>query len=861
MTPTASLHGWILFSRGEAPELDRAAAEARNAGVRLEIVAPREIELLLDPGKPARVFRKGEEVALPAFAVAAMLEDPDPFNRALLQQLESQGVLCINRAETIKKTSDKLLTLQLLAARGIPVPKTIWVKPDTRPAFIVEQLGMPVVVKILDGSKGHGVSLVHSAHELETLLEMLFSARASSPILAQEFIADSRGRDLRVLIVDGKPLVGMLRRNASADGFKSNVSAGGIAEAYPLTDAIRDLSARVVEALGLNVGGIDLLFKGDGYVVGEANSVPGFQGIESCSQINVPMEILKSIGRQLKERAAARLKARAEGIRALEEWGALKDAELFQTFMGACASPRAVQENVLLDVLRRNAETALGRELGFGGIRSAEEYRRRVPLANWDAFEPFAARMEHGEENLLFAGRPTHFVATSGTTGALKRLPESAAGAMAKSIASRLRIATLASCLPEILESGYFVPLANVARESKTAAGIPIGFASGHSLAGAPPEMLRRLAHPPEVLEADDPETLNYLAMRFALAQPLVRLLIGNNPARMTALFELANRRRDELLRDLEQGTLCADLALDPGLRARLEAKLAPEPERADALRRMAAARGRLEPRDYWPHLGLVSCWLGGTIGRYLEGLKPWLPETVRFRDCGYGASEGKFNVPLREGSPAGPLCLQGMFFEVLPADGGGPLLAHEVEDGKEYGLVVTTYSGLYRYDLHDVVRVEGFTGKTPNVRFVGKSGEIANLAGEKLTGSAIAEAVRHALAERQLPWRHFAAVASESEQRYVYCIEPSGAARPDAAWLDAVDQTLRERAVLYSRQRARRLIRPPRLLVMKAGWMDHLVSARLAQGAKASQIKLPAILSELPADDWVEQAVDFPAP
>lgn len=118
---------------------------------------------------------------------------------------------------------------------------------------------------------------MRTCEELETLLEMLDAARCQGALLAQEFIRDSRGRDVRVLVIDGQPRFAMLRRNATADGFKSNVSAGGLASAWPMTDAIRDLSERVIRALNLDLGGIDLLFRGEGFVVGEVNSVPDFK--------------------------------------------------------------------------------------------------------------------------------------------------------------------------------------------------------------------------------------------------------------------------------------------------------------------------------------------------------------------------------------------------------------------------------------------------------------------------------------------------------------------------------------------------------------------------------------------------------
>ena len=228
-----TMQGWILYTGKEVKELTRACEEARGSGVLLEVVDPKTIDLVLD-GREPKVYRNGAAGPLPQFALAAFVEEADAFNLALLQQLETQGVLCVNRADTLKKTSDKLLTLQLLAAQGVPVPKTILVKKSTSPQFIREQLGMPAVVKIIDGSKGHGVTLVQTEKELENLLEMLEAARAGTAILAQEFIADSRGHDLRVLVIDGQPRVGTVR----GSGYYFRVSPtestfGGLDAAEP----------------------------------------------------------------------------------------------------------------------------------------------------------------------------------------------------------------------------------------------------------------------------------------------------------------------------------------------------------------------------------------------------------------------------------------------------------------------------------------------------------------------------------------------------------------------------------------------------------------------------------------------------
>ena len=540
----------------------------------------------------------------------------------------------------------------------------------------------------------------------------------------------------------------------------------------------------------------------------------------------------------------------------IDDLRGLSAPDLARFFAESCSDPEAIQRAVLLDVVRRNAHTEFGKTHGFASIRSPDDFRRLVPVAEWNQFEPFSRRMESGEKDVLFAGAPRHFIATSGTTGALKRLPESDEGAAAKSLVGKTRIAMLAKMAPAILD-GQFIPLANAADMGKTAAGIPVGYASGLALADTPPEILDRMAFPPAAMKASRGEILDYLIMRFALARPNVRALVGNNPGRMTGLFEEADRNRDALIDDVANGTLRADLELDPALRAHLGRALAPDPERARFLRDSVAARGRLEPRGCWPGLSLVACWLGGTIGRFVEGLRPWLPDSTLFADVGYGASEAKINVPVRPGTPAAPLALFACFFEFLPADGGNPLLAHELEVDREYVLLLTTYSGLYRYNLHDVVRVSGFAGRNPCIEFVAKTRDYGNLAGEKLSGAFVADVVRQTLAERNLRWRHFCAVADVAANRYVFCVEPDGPAAPDAAWLAALDQALSSRQPIYDLRRKEGMIRPPVLLVMRSGWLERLYADQIRPGFGTTQIKLPAICGSVPSPDFVARAVE----
>ena len=297
------MNGWILYVGTPVTELLRMQETAKKAGFDISIVDPRNVQIMVSDSKT--LYVDGKKLPIPEFARAGFVNNATYHNISLLRQLESMGVLCVNKASTLVKTKDKLLTLQLLSSHGIPVPKTLLLSYPCDFELIEKEFGYPVVVKVIGGSKGDGVALVDSPKQLENMLQMFEAGGIRENFLIQEFIETSRGRDVRILIVDGKPISAMVRSNARKDGFKSNYSAGGQVDGFVLTPEMEKLAMQVSNVLDLNIGGIDLLFTEDGFKICEANSIPGFEGMEQACDINVPAAILKSIAQQVTQRRQA----------------------------------------------------------------------------------------------------------------------------------------------------------------------------------------------------------------------------------------------------------------------------------------------------------------------------------------------------------------------------------------------------------------------------------------------------------------------------------------------------------------------------------------------------------------------------
>ncbi len=292
------MNGFILFiGNPSRPEVVAILNAAEKLQINLQVVDPRKITVMVNPGGNYLLI-DGKTADIPDFAIAAFAEDPSYSNKACLQQLESMGVLCINSATAMQNTKDKMLTLQLLSAKGIPVSKTILYTPSLSMSVIENELGFPLVLKVIGGSKGDGVILIDNAKHLLNILRIVNAGRVQEELILQQFVSSSKGRDLRVMIVDGKAVACAQRKSASKDGFRSNVSAGGSITSYPMDKEIEDISNKTAKALGLFVGGIDLLFTDNGYVVCEANSIPGFDGpghSDNLWEINLPKTFMESV--------------------------------------------------------------------------------------------------------------------------------------------------------------------------------------------------------------------------------------------------------------------------------------------------------------------------------------------------------------------------------------------------------------------------------------------------------------------------------------------------------------------------------------------------------------------------------------
>jgi hypothetical protein len=250
----------------------------------------------------------------------------------------------------------------------------------------------------------------------------------------------------------------------------------------------------------------------------------------------------------------------------------------------------------------------------------------------------------------------------------------------------------------------------------------------------------------------------------------------------------------------------------------------------------------------------LLGTWTGGSVGPYLRQLTRAYGETY-VRDLGLVASEGRMTIPLSDGTPAGVLDITTHYFEFIPeaeVDSPQPAVlgAHELEEGKHYYILLTTAAGLYRYHIHDLVRVAGFHRHTPLLEFLGKGHHFASLTGEKLSEYQVTRAVAEVTRRRGLALPVYTLAPCWDEERPYYALLVERGAWDQAAaraLLPDLDAALGAANVEYRTKRAGGRLGPVRLAWLPAGTWAKWDGARLARtGGPPEQYKHPCLIGDL---------------
>ena len=288
--------GWLLCKERfhNAYETIRLVEEFKNHNIDVKVIDPHEIDIFVNKENKNSILVNGKSLPLPKFVFPRTGSGTTYHIKAVIRHFERMGVVVINGSDAIDNVKDKLYSHQILAQSNLDIPKTMLLKHPIDVDFVNKHIGFPAIVKTISGSYGKGVFLAETKKQLRQLLTMAELTKKSYNIIIQEFIKDTWGKDLRVLVVNNK-VVGCMMRQATDDDFRANISRGGEGIPYEVNEQIEWLSSESSKALDLDIAGVDLLFDNGGYKICEVNSNPGFEGMETYTKKNIAEEIVQFI--------------------------------------------------------------------------------------------------------------------------------------------------------------------------------------------------------------------------------------------------------------------------------------------------------------------------------------------------------------------------------------------------------------------------------------------------------------------------------------------------------------------------------------------------------------------------------------
>lgn len=268
----------LILSRKRALySTSRLVEASKKAGVHPLVLDTLRCTLMLERNGP-RLSYRGAQVKELEVAIPRIGSSITQFGIAVVNHLSTMGVPVVNEAPAIARSRDKLRGLQLLAGAGIDIPRTVMARHGADIERMVEEVGgLPAIVKLLRGTQGVGVMLATTMAEVRTIVATFWDL--DQEILIQEFVQESKGKDVRALVV-GDEVVGAMRRTARKGEFRSNIHRGGEGKLIRLPKDYAAAAVRAAKVIGLDVAGVDMLEASTGPKVMELNSSPGFEGLE-----------------------------------------------------------------------------------------------------------------------------------------------------------------------------------------------------------------------------------------------------------------------------------------------------------------------------------------------------------------------------------------------------------------------------------------------------------------------------------------------------------------------------------------------------------------------------------------------------
>ena len=531
----------------------------------------------------------------------------------------------------------------------------------------------------------------------------------------------------------------------------------------------------------------------------------------------------------------------------------------------ATKKPMEAQEKTLKKILKKNKNCELGKKFNFENIKSIEDYQKMVPLSTYDDYAPYVERIIHNKEkNVMFTGWNVRYCSSSGSVGKPKILPKSVRDLWnMQCIGFSGTVATSAHYLKKYKNKkmpAQMGPLVLILTGHPLEDGKMCNGAAQIPVLYLLPITRFFCTSPSSLLVPEHEELLDtsYLQLRFALENSKVSYIGSLVITLVTTMFDYLKENWEMLCDDIEKGIINPNIKITPELKEEYSKMFKPNPKRAAELRR-EFQKGFDEPiaPRIWPKLTWAYGMVGSNLKVFIEKLRKYIGDDIPIHGMGFAAAEGFFAMATKLDSHDGTLLPHTLFYEFLPinddddegdVDDTKALLIDQLELGKKYELVVTNFSGLYRYRMEDVVQVTGMHNNTPTIEFLYRRNLGMNLANEKTTTEMVDMAAKQTADEmgNEFVGHSLYADYSTNPPRYCMLAEPVNPVSEEdrQKYIDILDEKFKSFNEKYYKYRRWGMINRPEVLFLqpKTYW-DYREYLR-SKGKVLNQVKPVTIIN-----------------
>ncbi|MDS0526417.1 GH3 auxin-responsive promoter family protein [Clostridium sp. SHJSY1] len=537
--------------------------------------------------------------------------------------------------------------------------------------------------------------------------------------------------------------------------------------------------------------------------------------------------------------------------KALYKFAIIAGGKLKNNFNKITKDSRNVNEEILQKILKSNSKSEIGIKYGFQNIKSIDNFKRKVPISEYKDYDNYIERMANGEKNILTSDDILYFGHTSGTTGKQKLIPctKRSRQVVAKYMAL-LIIRFSYDNFKDKWNYGKGLMISDMVMTTYTKGGIPICSATSGGMKGIKSIYSYLYTSPIEVMEIKDKDASIYLHLLFALEEIGLLYISGVFVSSVLDLFRVLEERHEELVIDIRKGEINKKLNIDESIRSKLKKYLTPDTSRADKLKEEFDKGFKGICKRIWPRVAYISTVTGGNFSIYNDKVN-YYTDSLPIYSPAYGATEAMIGINPYVDKIRYVLVPDTAFYEFIPSKDSdkkftSTFCLDELKLGEKYEVVVTSYNGLYRYRIGDVVKVVGFYNNSPEIEFLYRKNQVLNMVAEKTNEEHLTSSIRNTMKELDLNIVDYTTEPDNSitPGRYIFYFEFKNRTQPSKKILeDILDRELRNSNLAYDRARNNNKLGMVKVVILYPKTFNLIREFLIKKGVSKNQIKIPRVI------------------